>query len=53
MDISFLILRWLIIFITFFLLGFSISMVIGYFVMVWKDKRQSKQLIEDILKYRK
>ena len=52
-DITFIILRWIVIFTTTFLLSFSITMIVGFFVMSWKEKKFNKQLMNEILKHRK
>jgi hypothetical protein len=53
MDITFLLLRWLVIFTTYFLIGLSIGSIAAYFWISWKEKKAHKQFMEELYKYRK
>jgi hypothetical protein len=53
MDITFLLLRWLVIFTGYFLLGLSIGSVVSYAWIVWREKKIHKELMKEILSNRK
>jgi len=53
MDITFLLLRWLAIFIGYFLLGLSIGSIISYAWIVWREKKINKEFMKEILNSRK
>jgi hypothetical protein len=53
MDITFLLLRWLVILTTYFLLGLSIGSVIAFLWVTWKDKKANKEFMREISSKRK
>jgi hypothetical protein len=53
MDITFLLLRWLFIFTGYFLLGLTIGSVVAFLWISWKEKRNHKEFIKELYKYRK
>jgi hypothetical protein len=53
MDITFLLLRWLIIFTGYFVLGLAIGSILAYFWYVWKERKASKEFMKELYKYRK
>jgi hypothetical protein len=53
MDITFLLLRWLVILTTYFLLGLSVGSVIAFLWVTWKDKKANKDFMREILSKRK
>ncbi len=53
MDITFLVLSWLIIFSGYFLIGLSIGLVIAYVWITWRENKANKKFTEEIYKYRK
>lgn len=53
MDITFLLLRWLVILTSYFLLGLSIGSVVAFIWFTWKEKRATKEFMEHIVSKRK
>jgi hypothetical protein len=53
MDITFLLIRWLVIFTGYFLLGLSIGTILSYLWITWREKKPSKELMKEILSNRK
>lgn len=53
MDITFLLLHWLFIFVGYFLLGLSIGSIIAYSWIVWREKKIHKEFMKEILNSRK
>lgn len=53
MDITFLLLRWLVIFTGYFLLGLSIGAVISFVWFYWREKKADKEFMREILNKRK
>lgn len=53
MDITFLLLRWLVIFTGYFLLGLSIGAVASFIWITWHERKISKEFMKEILSKRK
>ena len=53
MDITFLLLRWLIIFTGYFLLGLSIGTILAFIWYSYKEKKESKELMRELISKRK
>jgi hypothetical protein len=52
MDITFLLLRWLVIFSGYFLLGLSVGSIAAYFWISWKEKKSHKEFLKELYKYK-
>ena len=53
MDITFLLLRWLIIFTGYFLLGLSIGALVSLIWFSWRERKANKEFMREILSKRK
>ena len=53
MDITFLLLRWLIIFSGYFLLGLSIGLTLSYVWFYYKENKANKKFMKEVLSKRK
>lgn len=53
MDITFLLLRWLVIFVSYFLIGLSIGAIISFAWFYWRERKASKEFMREILSKRK
>jgi hypothetical protein len=53
MDLTFLLLRWLVIFTGYFLLGLSIGAILSFVWFSWRERRASKEFMKQIISKRK
>jgi hypothetical protein len=53
MDITFLLLRWLVIFTGYFVLGLAIGSILAYGWLAWRERKSTKEFMKEIYKYRK
>jgi hypothetical protein len=53
MDITFLLLRWLVIFTGYFLLGLSIGALISFVWISWRERKANKEFMRKVLSKRK
>lgn len=53
MDITFLLLRWLVIFVSYFLLGLSIGALISFAWITWSERKSNKEFMRKVLSKRK
>jgi hypothetical protein len=53
MDITFLILRWLVIFTGYFLIGLGVGFTVSYIWFYFREKKAHKELMKEILSKRK
>lgn len=53
MDITLLLLRWLVIFVSYFLIGLSIGAIISFVWFCWRERKADKEFMREILKKRK
>ena len=53
MDITFLLIRWLIILTGYFLLGLTIGSIVAFLWMTWKEKRATKEFMKYVTSKRK
>lgn len=53
MDITFLLLHWLFIFIGYFLVGLSIGAIISFVWITWRERKANKEFMRKVLSKRK
>jgi hypothetical protein len=53
MDITFLLLRWLVIFTSYFMIGLAIGSILAYAWLYWKERKATKEFMKELYKYRK
>jgi hypothetical protein len=53
MDLTFLLLRWLVVFTAYFLIGLSVGSVLAFLWVTWKEKKASKEFMKHITSKRK
>lgn len=53
MDITLLLIRWLIIFTSYFLIGLSIGAIIGFAWISWRERKANKEFMRKALSKRK
>ena len=53
MDITFLLLQWLIILTGYFLLGLAIGSIVAFLWITWKEKRATKEFMDHLISKRK
>lgn len=53
MDLTFLLLRWLVIFTSYFLLGLSIGALISFAWITWRERKANKEFMDHITSKRK
>lgn len=53
MDITILLLQWLVIFTGYFILGLSIGALISFVWITWRERKANKEFMREILSKRK
>jgi hypothetical protein len=53
MDITFLLLRWLVVFTSYFLIGLAFGSVLAFLWFSWKEKKATKEFMKHVTSKRK